>query len=32
MTDTSYDVRFWKIETRLNRRGPDPARGVVAGR
>jgi integrase len=32
MSDTSHDVRFWKIETRLNRRAPYRARWVVAGR
>lgn len=32
MSGTTYDVRFWKIEVRPNRRAPYRPRWVVAGR
>jgi len=32
VTDTSYDIRFWKIETRPDRRSPYRVHWIVAGR
>jgi hypothetical protein len=32
VTESSYDVRFWSIEVRANRRAPYRVRWVVAGR